>query len=372
MSQIFSRRWSVWMADSMLAKFPVARPKWEYDFGVICRGLEMVWELTGDNRYFDYIRQNMDRFVQEDGSIPEYDASANNLDHVNNGKALLFLYRHTGKEKYRRAAELLRRQLTVHPRTTEGGFWHKQMYPHQMWLDGLYMAQPFYAEYLRLLEGGDMRDVIRQFELIRRHSRDAATGLYYHGWDESRTQFWADKETGLSPNFWDRSIGWYACALVDTLEHLTQESDRSELCGQIRLLAEAIVKYQSPRTGVWYQVVDRETDYGNFPEASCSCMFTYFLLKAMRMGVIGQEYFAPAKKAFYAITREFMEVDENRLLTLRGTVHVSGLGGDRLRDGSYEYYISEPRAVNNHLGIGAFMMAAAEMERGMAQLYTDQ
>ena len=116
MSQIFSRRWSVWMADSMLAKFPVARPKWEYDFGVICRGLEMVWELTGDNRYFDYIRQNMDRFVQEDGSIPEYDASANNLDHVNNGKALLFLYRHTGEEKYRRAAELLRRQLTVHPR----------------------------------------------------------------------------------------------------------------------------------------------------------------------------------------------------------------------------------------------------------------
>ena len=226
--------------------------------------------------------------------------------------------------------------------------------------------------YLKLIEGGDMRDVIRQFELIRRHSRDSATGLYYHGWDESRTQFWADKETGLSPNFWGRSIGWYACALVDTLEHLTQESDRSELCGQIRLLAEAIVKYQSPRTGVWYQVVDRETDYGNFPEASCSCMFTYFLLKAMRMGVIGQEYFAPAKKAFYAITREFMEVDENRLLTLRGTVHVSGLGGDRLRDGSYEYYISEPRAVNNHLGIGAFMMAAAEMERAMAQLYTDQ
>lgn len=354
----------------MLAKFPVARPKWEYDFGVICRGLEMVWELTGDDRYFDYIRQNMDCFVQEDGSIPAYDAAANNLDHVNNGKALLFLWRHTGEEKYRRAVELLRRQFTVHPRTTEGGFWHKQMYPHQMWLDGLYMAQPFYAEYLRLFEGGNMQDVIRQFELIRRHSHDAATGLYYHGWDESRTQFWADRETGLSPNFWGRSIGWYACALVDTLEHLTQDADRSELCGQIRLLAEAIVKYQSSRTGVWYQVVDREADYGNFPEASCSCMFTYFLLKAMRRGVIGQEYFAPAKKAFYAITREFIVVDENRLLNLHGTVHVSGLGGDRLRDGSYEYYISEPRAVNNHLGIGAFMMAAVEMEKATERLYT--
>jgi len=157
---------------------------------------------------------------------------------------------------------------------------------------------------------------------------------YYHGWDESCSQFWADPQTGLSPNFWGRSIGWYACALVDTLEHFEKEVDRSKLCIQIRQLA----------------------------EASCSCMFTYFLLKAMRMGVIGEEYFAPARKAFYAITREFIEVDENRLLTLRGTVHVSGLGGDRLRDGSYDYYISEPRAVNNHLGIGAFMMAAAEME----------
>lgn len=244
MSQIFSRRWSVWMADSMLAKFPAARPKWEYDFGVICRGLEMVYKLTGNARYADYIRSNMDRIVMEDGSIPAYDASANNLDHVNNGKALLFLYKHTGEEKYRKAAALLRCQFTVHPRTKEGGFWHKQMYPHQMWLDGLYMAQPFYAEYLRLFEDGDMQDVVRQFELIDKHSRDEKTGLYYHGWDESCSQFWADPQTGLSPNFWGRSIGWYACALVDTLEHLEKEEDRSKLCMQIGQLAKAIVRYQ--------------------------------------------------------------------------------------------------------------------------------
>lgn len=186
--------------------------------------------------------------------------------------------------------------------------------------------------------------------------------MYYHGWDEKRECFWADKNTGRSANFWGRSVGWYACALVDVLDYMEKEDDRNVLI-MVRDLAEALVKVQSPQKGVWYQVLDKEGCYGNYPEASCSCMFTYFLLKSIRMGYISDSYFVNAKKAFYGIIREFIEVDEKALLNLKDTVYVSGLGGDKLRDGSYDYYISEPKQINNLLGIGAFLMASVELEQ---------
>ena len=364
--QVFGRRWSVWMADTILRKFPELRSSWSYNYGVICKGMEMVCEWTGNEKYFDYIRSNMDYFLLEDGGIRHYRKSDYNIDYVNNGKALLYLYKKTGEKKYADAAALLRSQLSEHPRTAEGGFWHKKVYPHQMWLDGLYMGQPFYAEYIKLFEEDkSCADVVQQFKLIDRHSKDEKTHLLYHGWDESREMFWADKETGLSANFWGRSIGWYSCALVDTLDHLEEEDERNTLIAMIRDLAKAIVKVQSEKTGVWYQVLDKEECYGNYAEASCSCMFTYFLLKAIRKGYIDDSYFAYAKKAYYAIIREFIEVDENSLLNLKGTVYVSGLGGDMLRDGSYDYYISEPRQTNHHGGMGAFLMASVELERAM-------
>ncbi|MBQ4537308.1 MAG: glycoside hydrolase family 88 protein [Lachnospiraceae bacterium] len=361
--QVFGRRWSVWMADTVLYKFPELRNRWAYDYGVVCKGLEQVYTLTGNEKYFQYIKDNMDHFVQEDGSIRYYEAEQFNLDYVNNGKSLLYLYQKTNEEKYLRAVHMLREQLKTHPRTEEGGFWHKKMYPNQMWLDGLYMAQPFYAEYVHVFEKDkSYEDVVRQFRLIDQHSKDSKTHLLYHGWDEKKECFWADKETGLSANFWGRSVGWYACALVDTLDYLEGEKARGTIMEMVVDLAEALVKVQSKDSGVWYQVLDKEKDYGNYPEASCSCMFTYFLLKAIRKGYIEPSYFEYARKAFYGLIRTFIEVDQDAMLNLKDTVYVSGLGGDKLRDGSYEYYISEPRQINNLLGIGAFLMASVEME----------
>ncbi len=364
--QIFGRRWSVWMADSVLSKFPQLRNRWAYDYGVVCKGMEKVYELTGDRRYFDYIESNMNYFLLDDGSIRYYDLQAYNLDYINNGKSLLYLYKRTKNKRYEQAVHLLKKQLDEHPRTTEGGFWHKKVYQNQMWLDGLYMAQPFYAEYInQFAEEKNYGDVIKQFQLINKHLRDSDSHLLYHGWDEKRECFWADKETGRSANFWGRSVGWYACALVDTLDYLDDDTDRNVLIGMIIDLAEALVKVQSQKNGVWYQVLDKENCYGNYPEASCSCMFTYFILKSVRKGYISNNYFENAKKAYYGIIREFIEVDENALLNLKGTVYVSGLGGDKLRDGSYDYYISEPKQVNNLLGIGAFLMASSEMEQAL-------
>lgn len=361
--QVFGRRWSVWMADTVINKFPQLRNRWAYDYGVVCKGLEMVYELTGDEKYFKYIKDNMDYFVGEDGSIKYYELEQYNLDYVNNGKILLYLYKKTNEKKYAEAVKMLRKQLAEHPRTMEGGFWHKKVYPYQMWLDGLYMAQPFYAEYINTFEKeAAYDDVVLQFELIDKHSKDDRTHLLYHGWDENKECFWADKETGLSANFWGRSIGWYACALVDTLDYINFDEDRKKLINMVKDLAQALVKVQSKEKCIWYQVMDKEGENGNYPEASCSCMFTYFLLKSVRKGYIEPSYYELAKKAYYGIIREFIEVDQDALLNLKGTVYVSGLGGDRLRDGSYDYYTSEPRQINNLLGIGAFLMAGVEME----------
>ena len=361
--QVFGRRWSVWMADTVLEKFPQLDDRWAYDHGVVCKGLERVYLATGEEKYFRYIQQNMDLFVNEDGEIRHYRKADHNLDFVNNGKTLLFLYEKTGQEKYRKAAERLRGQLTEHPRTSEGGFWHKDCYPHQMWLDGLYMAQPFYAQYIGMFDPRrNFEDVVLQFRLIEKHLKNPETHLLYHGWDESRTCFWADPQTGRSANYWGRSVGWYACALVDTLDYLQDGQDREELVEMVRDLARGITAVQDPRSGLWYQVLDQRERYGNYPEASCSCMFAYFLLKAAARGYIRPEYAQCGRRAFRGILREFVEVDQNRLLDLHGTVYVSGLGGSPERDGTYDYYISEPRQVNNLLGIGAFLMAASELE----------
>ncbi len=362
--RIFGRSWAIWMADSVLVKFPKLRNRWAYDYGVVCKGLELVYEYTKNINYFNYIQSNMDYFLLPDGSIRFYDKSSFSLDFVNNGKILLYLYKVTGEECYADAAHLLREQLRFQPRTSENGFWHKQCYPHQMWLDGVYMAEPFYAQYISMFEKEiAQEDVFLQFRLIDKYLKDEKSHLLYHGWDESRTCFWANKKTGCSSSFWGRSLGWYACALVDTLDYIKNISQREELICMIQDLAEAIIKVQSPKTKVWYQVLDQEERYGNYAEASCSCMFTYFLLKAIRKKYISAAYYENAKSAFYGIIREFIEVDEHALLNLKGTVYVAGLGGDFLRDGSYDYYISEPKQVNNLLGIGAFLMASVELDK---------
>ena len=353
---------ATWPDSFVLENDKVA--KWRYDQGVILKGIEGIWNATGDGKWFNYIRKSMDFYVQEDGTIKGYKPDEYNIDHINNGKLLLLLYQVTGKEKYKKASDLLRSQLMTHPRTSAGGFWHKKIYPFQMWLDGLYMGQPFYAEYARLFhEDSIFNDVARQFILMEKYSRDPRTGLLYHGWDESRQQQWANKTTGLSPNFWGRSLGWYGMALVDALDHFPlNHSKRAEMVNILKRFSAAVRKVQDKKSGVWYDVPDKPAFGKNYLEASASCMLAYTFAKGARKGYLPAEYLDHAKQAYRGIVKEFIETGPDGRINLKGTVAVSGLGGKPYRDGSFEYYMSEPVIVNDPKGMGAFIKCAVEME----------
>ena len=338
--------------------------KWTYDHGLVLKGIERVWQITGDKQYLDFIQRSMDHFVSDDGSIRTYSIDEYNIDHILPGRNLLMLYRVTGQEKYRKAAALLREQLKTHPRTSEGGFWHKKIYPSQMWLDGLYMGEPFYTEYaVTFKEDAAFDDIAKQFMLMERHARDDKTGLLYHGWDESRKQRWSNPETGRSPHFWGRAMGWFAMALVDTLDHFPRKHPRrAELVAILNRLARAVAKYQEPRSGLWYQVVDKGGEKRNYLESSAACMFVYALAKGVRHGYLPAPYFAVAEKGYRGIQKEFLKTDASGQLNLEGTVSVAGLGGNPYRDGSYEYYLSEKVVTNDPKGVGALLLAATEME----------
>ncbi len=338
--------------------------KWTYDHGLVLKGIERVWHNTGDKQYLDFIQRSMDHFVAGDGSIRTYSLDDYNIDNILPGRNLLFLYRMTGQEKYRKAAALLRQQLKTHPRTSEGGFWHKNIYPSQMWLDGLYMGEPFYAEYaVTFNEDAAFDDIAKQFILMERHARDDKTGLLYHGWDESRKQRWSNPTTGRSPNFWGRAMGWFAMALVDTLDHFPRSHpQRAELIAILNRLAWGLAKYQEPRSGLWYQVLDKGGEKGNYLESSAACMFVYALAKGVRNGYLSASYREVAEKGYRGILREFVKTDASGQLNLEGTVSVAGLGGNPYRDGSYEYYLSEKVVTNDPKGIGALLLAATEME----------
>jgi len=342
-----------------------SQTKWSYDMGVVLKGFEGIWMNTGDISYFNSIQKKIDYFVKDDGSIKNYELDEYNLDHVNNGKLVLLLYRVLGKEKYKKAADLLRSQLKTHPRTKEGGFWHKKIYTNQMWLDGLYMGSPFYAEYAMLFEGSAFDDVANQFIWMEKHARDAKTGLLYHAWDESKEQKWANKETGTSPLFWARAMGWYADALVDALDYFPADHPkRQTLIDILNRLVNAVEKQQDKTTGLWYDVMNYNGPgkEKNYFEASASCQFTYAIAKGVRKGYLPAAKLAIAKKAYAGIVKRFIKV-ENGQTNLYGTVKVSGLGGNPYRDGSFEYYMSEPVIANDPKGIGAFLLASTEMEK---------
>jgi unsaturated rhamnogalacturonyl hydrolase len=355
------------MADSVMVREPELSEKWSYDYGVIYKGIEQIWQNTGDKKYFDYIKRNMDIFIDEEGNIRGYTGKEYNIDHINNGKILFLLYKETGDERYKKAAFLLRQQLNKHPRTKDGGFWHKKIYTHQMWLDGLYMGSPFYAEFTRTFGNAeDFEDVARQLILMEKHARDPKTGLLYHGYDESRQQSWADKDTGCSPNFWSRAMGWYSMAIVDVLDYLPENhAARSKIIDILKRVVEAIIKVQDEASGVWYQIMDKGSKEGNYLEASGSCMFVYAVAKGILKGYLSEEYLDTVVKGYKGIIDTFIEVDENGLVNLKGTCMVAGLGGTPYRDGSYEYYINEPVRYNDLKGIGAFIQASSQVEKLM-------
>jgi unsaturated rhamnogalacturonyl hydrolase len=353
---------NIW-PDSFSAT-PGRRARWSYDQGVILKGIEAIWKNTGDGKWFNYIQHSMDFYVREDGTIYDYRADEYNIDHVNNGKLLVLLYEVTGKAKYKKAADMLREQLRTHPRTNEGGFWHKKIYPYQMWLDGLYMGEPFYAAYARVFhEDSAFNDISNQFVYMERHARDPKTGLLYHGWDESKEQKWANKQTGTSPHFWARALGWYGMAMVDALDHFPEKHwGRDSIIAILNRFAKAIVKVQDAKSGVWYDIVDMPSAPKNYKEASASCMLVYTLLKGVRKGYLPATYLTNATKGYAGIIKEFIETDANGQTNLKGTVSVSGLGGNPYRDGSYDYYMSEKVIVNDPKGMGAFINCAAEID----------
>ncbi len=359
--QLIATAMKIW-PDSFGAKSG-GRARWSYDQGVILKGVEGAWKLTGNGNHFNYIQHSMDFYVREDGSIFDYKPDEFNIDHINNGKLLLLLYKVTGKEKYKKAVDLLRSQLKSHPRTKEGGFWHKKIYPHQMWLDGLYMGEPFYAEYAATFHDDDaFADITRQFVLMEQHARDEKSGLLYHAWDESKEQQWANKISGRSPHVWSRAMGWYGMAMVDVLDHFPKNNPgRDAIIKILNRFAIAVLANQDKVSSVWYDILDMPTAPKNYIESSASSMFVYTLLKGVRKGYFPTTYIAAAKKGYKGLVANFIKI-ENGQTNLHGTVSVSGLGGKPYRDGSFEYYMSEPVVVNDPKGMGAFIQASIEME----------
>jgi rhamnogalacturonyl hydrolase YesR len=344
---------------------PDKRPaSWNYEEAVILRGIEKVWKQTGNKEYFNYIKKIIDHFINPDGTIRTYEMNEYNSDQVTAGLQLLLLYRETKDEKYKKAADLLRHQITWQPRTKEGGFWHKHKYPYQMWLDCNYMLNLFYAEYCRDFNTPQYyNDIANQFIWVESHTRDEKTGLLFHGWDESKNQKWANPQTGQSPSFWSRSIGWYAMSLVDILEILPEKHPKkAQLMALLKKLAPVLEQYQDKNEGVWFQVTDKGGWKGNYLEASGSCMFTYMLAKGVRLGYLDKKYLAVAQKGYDGILKNFVETDSTGMVHLNHTCSGGGLGGVPYRSGEYGYYVTEPQRRDDLKGIGAFINASIEME----------
>lgn len=358
------KKYAQWMADSVIARKTNLTDHWGYEYGLTLDGIAKVWQQTGDSKYLDFIIETMDHFIQEDGTINGYRLKEYNIDHLNNGKILLTLYKATGNEKYKLALQSLRKQIETHPRTSEDVFWHKQIYPHQIWLDGLYMGATFYAAYIKKFGNpAEFDDVANQFIITEKNLKDEQTGLLYHAWDEAKEQFWADKKTGLSPHFWVRAMGWYVMALVDTLEVFPEDNkNREKLVVIFNDCIHALLQVQDQKSHVWYQVLDGGEGKGNYLESSGSSMIVYALLKGVRKGYLPVSLKENAKQAYQGLVNEFILETKEGLINLNKVCYVAGLGGKDKRDGTFTYYISEPIVSNEPKGLGSFILASGEAE----------
>ena len=362
--------WSVRMVESTLQRYTLEQALWHYEHGLQVMAIQHAAQVTGEARYMRFVSDWIDNFVRADGNIRTYRVDEYNLDQINAGKLLFGALERTGDERYRKALELLREQLRTQPRTKSNGFWHKKIYPYQMWLDGIYMAGPFLAEYARRFdEPALFEDVLHQILLIDEHTRDTKTDLLYHAWDESKRQRWADPITGCSQYFWGRAIGWYVMAIVDVLDHLPRDqARRQDLIAILNRTARALVQVQDEGTGLWYQILDLHEREGNYLEASASAMFVYAFAKGVRAGYLTQEFLLPARRGYHGLLQNLIKIDSLGLLTLEKVCGSAGLGGEPYRDGSFEYYVSEKIIPNDPKGVGPFILAALEMESAEADI----
>ena len=361
------------MADSEIQRNPESwmvdfmdKIKWNYTHGLEMQAFTKVYEKTGNNIYFDYALSYADTMVNDDGTIKTYNLERYNIDHINPGKFLFTVYEKSQDPKYLKALQLLRSQMDTHPRISNGGFWHKNIYPHQVWLDGLYMACPFLAEYGRTFNQPQLFDEVA-LQLITAYEDliDEETGLLYHGWDESREQRWADPITGKSPNFWSRSIGWYMMALVDVLEFMPLDHpQRGEITEILNKISATIDNYRDSQTGMWYQLTNLQDREGNYLESSGSTMFIYTWVKGAQNGYLPKEYLEKGETAFDQFVNRFIRENDDGTISVTDVCSVAGLGGDKIyRDGSFEYYISEPVRDDDPKAIGPFIMTSILLDR---------
>ena len=337
---------------------------WNYIDGCMILALLEIYNATGEKKYYEFADAFIDHRVQEDGTITKYSVEEYNIDNVNAGKTLFALYALNGKEKYRKAIDLIYSQVETQPRTEEGNFWHKKIYPNQVWLDGTYMAQPFYMEYETRCNGmHGCIDSYKQFMNIQKHMKDAKTGLYYHGYDESREMYWANPETGCSANFWLRAMGWFLVAMVDTLERMDNQLyyEYRAIMAMLKDAVDAMIAFQDAESGMFWQVVDKAGVEGNYLETSGSALFAYAVLKGVRLGYLPKRYTAYGEKAFYGTCDRHLGVGADGALQLGGICLVAGLGGATRRDGSLAYYFSEPIVENDAKGVGPLLLAYTEI-----------
>ena len=340
------------------------KPHWNYIDGCMITSLLQMNQISGEDKYFNFAESFIDYYVKDDGSILGYDIEKYNLDDINEGRVLFELYRRTGKEKYRLAIEHQKKQLDAQPRTTTGNFWHKLIYPNQIWLDGIYMAQVFSTLYAKEYGGKNYSDMLSQIKNVNNYMQDKVTGLYYHGLDCSKSIFWADKKSGLSKNFWLRSIGWFTVAMVDIIEIIDDEEAKGELVKIFKSLIESITAFRD-ESGLYWQVVDKPGKEGNYLETSGSSMIAYAQLKGARLGIIDSRYSELGKATFDGICDRYLKVNGEGELNLGGICLVAGLGPENnlRRDGSYEYYISEPIVENDAKGVAPFILCYTEIIR---------
>ena len=344
--------------------------KWNYT-----TGLELKSFLDAAKRYelpevVDYVRAWADTMATEKGEIYSYKKSNYNVDHICPARIYFDLHDMYGDQdkRYRRVTRKVREQLDSHPRTQSGEFWHKQVYPNQVWLDGFYMALPFYAEYTKRYAPKEQRDslfadIAHQFTAGAKNTYDPATGLFRHAWDESRSMFWCDPETGLSEHAWGRATGWYAIALVEVLDYMPKDHPgHQELVDQLNYLLEVLPKWADPQTGMWYQVLDCPEREGNYQEATCSIMFTYAFLKGLRRGYIDRSHEEYILGLYPKFIDRFIRENEDGTISMTDCCAVGGLGGKQMRKGDFEYYLSEPIIENDCKGVGPFIWASLEWE----------
>ena len=352
----------IWTIENIRQGKPAA---WNYIDGCMMTSLYSIYRQTGDKKYLDFIDKFVDYYVFDDGTIRGYKLETYNLDNLNEGRILFDLLKETGKIKYGKAIELLYRQIKEQPRTSVGNFWHKEIYPNQVWLDGIYMSEVFYTRYVSERGNKDFSEIIRQFEGVFNHMYDKEKRLYYHGWDTSKKAFWADKKTGLSKNFWLRSIGWYTVGLIDVLDYMPDGTDGKDKLAEIfKTTIEGLESYIDPETNMFWQVPNFIGREGNYPETSGSSMISYAMMKGARLGYLDKRFAAVGKRLFEGIGNRYLTETDGKL-NLGGIGLVAGLGpeNNRRRDGSYEYYVSEPVVENDAKGTGPFVMAYTEIKQ---------